>query len=83
MRQAPSSVVAKRGVLEASANAARGETMDRIIEEESGTFTPRAVHPHNGYYAGDFSSVPFRQPDLRTLLALGRGATGHSPRTQA
>ena len=43
--------------------------MDRIIEEESGTYTPRRVHPHNGYYAGDFSKVPFRQPDLRTLLA--------------
>jgi hypothetical protein len=25
-----------------------------IIEEESGTFTGHA-HPHNGYYAGDFS----------------------------
>lgn len=57
--------------------------MDRIIEEESGTFTPRVVHPHNGYYAGDFSSVPFRKPDLRALLALSRGATGHSLRAQA
>ena len=28
--------------------------MERIIEEESGTYTPRRVHPHNGYYAGDF-----------------------------
>jgi len=26
-----------------------------IIEEESGTDTHR-VHPHNGYYAGDFST---------------------------
>ena len=26
-----------------------------FIEEESGTYTGR-VHPHNGYYAGDFSS---------------------------
>jgi hypothetical protein len=25
------------------------------IEQESGTFTGR-VHPHNGYYAGDFST---------------------------
>ncbi|MFC4783944.1 hypothetical protein ACT8ZV_05690 [Nocardioides sp. MAHUQ-72] len=25
----------------------------RIIEQESGTWTGR-IHPHNGYYAGDF-----------------------------
>jgi hypothetical protein len=41
--------------------------MDRIIEEESGTYTPRSVHPHNGYYAGDFTAVPFRQPIVRGL----------------
>jgi len=44
--------------------------MDRIIEVESGTYAPRSVHPHNGYYAGDFSSTPFRQPDLSALLTL-------------
>lgn len=27
------------------------------IEEESGRFTGR-THPHNGYYAGDFSAQP-------------------------
>jgi hypothetical protein len=27
----------------------------RIIEEESGT-SARRVHPHNGYWAGDFSN---------------------------
>ena len=37
--------------------------MDRIIEEESGTYTPRAVHSHNGYYAGDFSTPRY---DTRT-----------------
>jgi hypothetical protein len=46
--------------------------MDGFVEEVSGTYTPRSAHPHNGYYAGDFSKVPFRQPDLRTLLALTR-----------
>ncbi len=51
--------------------------MDRIIEEESGTYTPRSAHRHNGYYAGDFFSVAFKQPDLRTMLALTRRATGH------
>ncbi len=28
-----------------------------IIEEESGTYTGQ-VHPHNGYYAGDFWDRP-------------------------
>ncbi|HET7278585.1 MAG TPA: hypothetical protein VFJ22_10940 [Dermatophilaceae bacterium] len=27
-----------------------------IIEEESGTYTGRIRHAHNGYYAGDFSA---------------------------
>jgi hypothetical protein len=57
--------------------------MDRIIEEESGTYTPPRVHAHNGYYAGDFSSVPFRQPDLRALVVPTRGSTGQSHRFQA
>ena len=26
-----------------------------IIEKESGTYS-RPIHPHNGYYAGDFST---------------------------
>ena len=39
------------------------------IEEESGVSTGW-VHPHNGYYAGDFSSVPFHEPDVRFLLAV-------------
>ena len=30
----------------------------RIIEQESGTFTGR-LHPHNGYYAGDFSAPSY------------------------
>jgi hypothetical protein len=30
----------------------------RIIEEESGTYYARPRHPHNGYYAGDFSGQP-------------------------
>ena len=42
--------------------------MSHVVEEESGTFAPRAPHPHNGYYAGDFSAVPFQAPDLSFLL---------------
>jgi hypothetical protein len=29
-----------------------------FIEEESGSYTARFQHPHNGYYAGDFSQTP-------------------------
>ena len=28
-----------------------------FIEEESGTYTAAPRHPHNGYYAGDFSQT--------------------------
>jgi hypothetical protein len=28
-----------------------------IIEQESGTYTAGFRHPHNGYYAGDFSQT--------------------------
>jgi hypothetical protein len=51
--------------------------MDRIIEEESGTYHPRTAHPHNGYYAGDFSSTAYKQLDPRTLLAMTRWAAGN------
>ena len=42
--------------------------MEHIVE--SGTAILRPAHPHNGYYAGDFSDVPFHQPDLRFLLTV-------------
>ena len=32
--------------------------MSRDIEPESGTYTNPPLHPHNGYYAGDFSNTP-------------------------
>jgi hypothetical protein len=32
-----------------------------VIEEESGTYSGR-VHPHNGYYAGDFTTRPYVEP---------------------
>jgi hypothetical protein len=45
----------------------------RIIEQESGTYTGRR-HPHNGYYAGDFSD---RTYETRTIAALqARSANG-------
>ena len=36
-----------------------------FIEEESGTYTPRSRHPHNGYFAGDFSQMPWTGSELR------------------
>jgi hypothetical protein len=41
--------------------------MSHIVEEESGVFVPRLQHSHNGYFAGDFSAVPFHTPDLGLL----------------
>jgi hypothetical protein len=49
------------------------------FEQESGSYTPRSTHQHNGYYAGDFSSVPFNPPDLRNLLAMTRPASAKRP----
>ena len=34
----------------------------RIVEVERGTYTGRLVHPHNGYFAGDFHAT--RQPTV-------------------
>jgi hypothetical protein len=70
LRRAPDSMVGRHETACAGAigNAARGKAMDRIIEEERGTYTPRSVHPHNGYYAGDFSSIPFKQPELHRVV---------------
>jgi hypothetical protein len=48
--------------------------MSHIVEEETGTYVSRPQHTHNGYYAGDFSAVPFRTPDLRALLSQGQHA---------
>ena len=36
------------------------------IEEESGVITGTR-HRHNGYYAGDFTHVPFRELRLTTF----------------
>jgi hypothetical protein len=48
--------------------------MNHIVEQESGTYLPRHNHLHNGYYAGDFSAVPFQAPDLHCLLNLKENA---------
>lgn len=46
------------------------------VEEERGTYR-RSMHPHNGYYAGDFSgldlTVSFRTATHATTYASDRG----------
>jgi hypothetical protein len=48
--------------------------------EERGTYVARPQHPHNGYYAGDFSSTPFRPTDLDLLLNLSSRSHSSSRR---
>ena len=36
----------------------------RFSEEESGFYTIRVRHPHNGYYAGDFSRTALFATEL-------------------
>jgi len=38
-----------------------------FVEEESGTYTARFQHRHNGYYAGDFSQTS----PVRSKLSFG------------
>jgi hypothetical protein len=46
--------------------------MNHIVEEEHGTYLTQERNTHDGYYAGDFSALPFRSPDLHVLLRLSR-----------
>jgi hypothetical protein len=48
-----------------------------VIEEESGTYTGRRRHPHNGYYAGDFwSDWPTR--NTGHLAGASAATSGHA-----
>jgi hypothetical protein len=40
-----------------------------LIEEESGTYTGR-YHPHNGYYAGDFSRRPAPAATIHSIAPI-------------
>jgi len=44
----------------------------RFIEQESGSYTTRIQHPHNGYYAGDFSRTSQSVSTPRTRPATPR-----------
>ena len=46
-------------------------TASRFVEEEQGTYTGRQ-HPHNGYYAGDFSTGPSRPGPGTTFTSSTR-----------
>lgn len=52
-----------------------------IIEQESGTDTHR-MHPHNGYYAGDFST-PTPRTARRTAAGLPSAAPPRFPQRMA
>jgi hypothetical protein len=49
-----------------------------FIEEESGSYTARFQHPHNGYYAGDFSQTPLVRSRLSFALP-GQVVTRREP----
>jgi hypothetical protein len=57
--------------------------MNHIVEEETGTCAARPRRAHNGYWAGDFATVPFHLPDLHQLLALTSACTTSARRTPA
>ena len=44
-----------------------------IIESESGIYTARIRHPHNGYYAGDFSQSSRSGSERRVSYAANTG----------
>ncbi|HET6666332.1 MAG TPA: hypothetical protein VFG98_03515 [Intrasporangium sp.] len=44
-----------------------------FVEVESGTCSGR-VHPHNGYYAGDFSTQRYHEPETTQ-----RGSSAPTP----
>ena len=44
------------------------------IEEERGTYVRSPHHPHNGYYAGDFSRLDLGAP-FRAATRPGSGRT--------
>lgn len=46
------------------------------VEVETGTYSGR-VHPHNGYYAGDFSTSRAKRRGARTGHATGVPAAAH------
>jgi hypothetical protein len=43
------------------------------VEEERGTYRRSPHHPHNGYYAGDFSRLDLTLPFRATTYAAVRG----------
>ena len=53
-----------------------------FIEEESGTYTGRFRHSHNGYYAGDFSQRSQVGSELRMSCTRRRDLPGADTRSQ-
>ena len=53
-----------------------------LIEEESGTYTGRIRHSHNGYYAGDFSQRSQFASELRMSYPRRRDLPRAETRSQ-
>ena len=53
-----------------------------LIEEESGTYTGRIRHSHNGYYAGDFSQRSQFGSELRVSSIKRRDLPGAETASQ-
>jgi len=53
-----------------------------LIEEESGTYTGRIRHRHNGYYAGDFSQRSRFGSELRVSHTERRDVLPTETRSQ-
>jgi hypothetical protein len=53
-------------------------SMSYIIEAETGTYTGTR-HPHNGYYAGDFSSSPMATRQQLDMITRMRPPTPSGP----
>lgn len=43
-----------------------------LVEEESGSYTGRIRHSHNGYFAGDLSQASRSRSELRVSYVPGR-----------
>ena len=51
-----------------------------IVEQEQGTYV-RSPHPHNGYYAGDFSARPLRVSHAAIARWTNNGSRREGPWT--
>lgn len=73
---------ATRAAIPTASRASQGDDGEMFtIEEDSGTYTG-CIHPHNGYYAGDFTRNPTRtaSPGAPRTHRMQVAALEQSPR---